>query len=339
MFRSLVEGSASWVYNKRTMEPYIVFCDQEDPGIEVLGGKGTNLKKLYDAGFDVPSFLTITSSAYLDFLSQNDLLSKIELLKSELKDTLEPGSLYTWFSEAFLSARMPAGLQNELDKGVRRLHSMSGQGSDSLAVRSSATLEDADVHSFAGVQETYLNIRDLELLEYYVKRCYLSAWRPAAVSYRDKMGIGGDDFAMAVVIQPMIHAECSGIIFTIDPTPQGSKNNMVITAGLGLGEGIVGQKTNADTFIIDKETLSIESRQISEKKTCIVPREDIDGVIEVKTDPSLHTRPALTDEEVTALGKTALKIVELFEGKPQDIEWAKRGDRFFILQSRPITGL
>ncbi|MFQ5596246.1 MAG: PEP/pyruvate-binding domain-containing protein, partial [Anaerolineae bacterium] len=221
----------------------------------------------------------------------------------------------------------------------------------SVAVRSSATAEDLPSASFAGQQETYLNIQGDEALLEAVKNCWSSLWTPRAMAYRARNNIAPDDVALAVVVQAMAPADPStssgqdpstgsgqaaaGILFTANPTT-GARDEVVINAAWGLGEAIVGGQVTPDTIIADKETGTVKQIDVGEKTVMTVPVAG--GTAELPVADSLKKARVLSDAQIAELVRLGCEI-ERHYGAPQDIEWCRAGDRFFIVQTRPITAL
>ncbi|MGI9220578.1 MAG: PEP/pyruvate-binding domain-containing protein, partial [Woeseiaceae bacterium] len=206
-----------------------------------------------------------------------------------------------------------------------------------VAVRSSANAEDLPDFSFAGQQETFLNVRGEDAVVEAVHKCWASLWTAQAISYRHQNGIGQDIVAMAVVVQTMVPSEVSGILFTANPA-SGERSEMIINASFGLGEAVVGGQVTPDTYIINRDDLSTKESVLGPKEQQIVYDGEqgirMEEVSEVDRDLS-----SMSDAMLKELSKTALEIEALYEGLPQDIEWAFCDGKLHLLQSRPITNL
>jgi pyruvate,water dikinase len=204
-----------------------------------------------------------------------------------------------------------------------------------VAVRSSATAEDLPEASFAGQQETFLNVRGAEALLDAVKKCWASLWTARAIAYRIKNNIDQNTVALAVVVQEMVKSESAGIIFTANPI-NGRRDEMVINAAWGLGEAIVGGLVSPDTIVLEKATGKVRKMDVAEKTVITVETES--GTREESLEGARRRSQVLKEAEAAELAGIARRI-EDFYGRPQDIEWCRADHRFFIVQSRPITAL
>lgn len=318
---------------------YTTPLDTNDDDLETVGGKGRSLARMARAGFSVPDGFQITTPAYRNFVTQNNLQSKIlAFARPEIKDGIvsfeaASGNIRQLFAEFAMSADLVA----EITEAYADL-----KGDDpAIAVRSSANAEDLPGLSFAGQQETYLNVSGAAAVIAAVKNCWASLWTPQAISYRHQNGIDQDRVAMAVVAQIMVASEVSGILFTANPAT-GERSEMVINASFGLGEAVVSGQVTPDTYIVDKEKLTAKETMIGPKQQKIIP----DGAQGTRMeDVSAGERglASLTAAMLKELAQAALKIESLYEGLPQDIEWSfsgvKTGAKLHLLQSRPITNL
>ena len=202
-----------------------------------------------------------------------------------------------------------------------------------MAVRSSATAEDLPEASFAGQQESYLNVDEKTLLE-SVKKCWASLWTERAIHYRINNGFDHNKVYLAVVVQQMVPSEAAGVAFSINPLTL-NRLEIVIESVWGLGEGIVSGQVTPDRFIINKTGREILLREISEKEKMVIYSETGLGTKSTLTPEKIIKDPSLTDDQVLKLAKIICEIEEHF-GIPQDIEWAIVGSQFYILQSRPV---
>ncbi len=330
------------------MKPYILpLCDSRAE-IETVGGKGMSLSKMINAGLPVPDGFHVTTEAYSQFVAANTLQAKI-LTALKDADASQPASLETAsisIGRFFAQAAIP----DEIARAIRGAYSnlrpqtmdnrpsfmVNGPSSIvSVAVRSSATAEDLPDASFAGQQETFLNIRGEEALLAAVKKCWASLWTARAIAYRIKNNIDQSTVALAVVVQEMVEAEAAGILFTANPI-NGRRDEMVINAAWGLGEAIVGGLVSPDTIIADKATGKVKKVDVAEKTVITVLTES--GTEEKPLDDARRKSRVLNKAQVRELVNIAREI-ENFYGKPQDIEWCRRNGKFYIVQSRPITVL
>ncbi len=205
-----------------------------------------------------------------------------------------------------------------------------------VAVRSSATAEDLPEASFAGQQDTFLNVRGIDALASAVRKCWASLWTERAIHYRDRLGIDHRGVAMGVVVQAMVPADVAGILFTANPAT-GDRAELVVNASYGLGEAVVGGQVTPDTYTLRNHDLSIVTVQIGEKSQKIVT--STDGTEMVTVGAAQQAERALTDAQLKELGTLGMRLQKHFDDVPQDIEWAFAEGRLWLLQSRPITGL
>ena len=205
----------------------------------------------------------------------------------------------------------------------------------SVAVRSSATAEDLDDASFAGQQDTFLDVQGDDALLAAVRHCWASLWTARAIAYRARRGIDPAEIALAVVVQDMVDADAAGVMFTANATT-GVRDEVVIAAAWGLGEAVVGGAVTTDDLVVEKATGRVRSRATAEKAVMTVATGA--GTEERPVPDERRSRPVLTDAEAAALAALGTRIEEWF-GAPQDVEWARAGGEFAIVQSRPITAL
>lgn len=309
--------------------------------ILLAGGKGANLGEVAKM-VQVPPGFVITTEAYLHFLNVTGLKDRINEVLKEFISKGEPDEYEkasTVIRGLIESSPLPLDLEKELLEAYKKLGEIVGMANVPVAVRSSATAEDIPEASFAGQQDTYLNVKGAENVIYYAKKVWSSLYTPRALYYRDKMGIPHEKSLMAVVVQKLVNARSAGVIFTLDPTT-GDRSKVVIEASWGLGEGVVKGIVTPDEFVVDKSSLKIVERRISPKKVAVV-RDEAGLVKEVQLPPEKVNAPALSDEEVVELAKMAIKLEEYY-GHPVDIEFAVDADmeyprNLFILQVRPET--
>lgn len=299
-----------------------------------VGGKAARLGRLARIGMRVPTGFVVTTRAFREFLRAGGLVSEIGRVLSSI-DYENLSSLNEASSEVrrlIEGAEMPPSIDRELEKYRRELAS---RGVRYVAVRSSSVAEDLPTASFAGLQETYLFAEVGRVVE-YVRRCWASLYTPRALVYRREKGIGHGDVAMAVVVQEMIDAEKSGVLFTAHPVT-GSRDQVVIESVWGLGEGLVSGILTPDHYVVDKSSLSVVDRMISSKTKRIVhDRGGAGGTKEEEVPPQLVDEPTLSDQELRELAAAGISIEAHF-GSPQDVEWCIGASQLYILQSRPIT--
>jgi rifampicin phosphotransferase len=316
------------------MKPsYVLKLADSSATLESVGGKGLSLARMAGADLPVPTGFHITTEAYQNYVAENGLQQKIlaalQDVDIHIPATLEAASQA--IRAAFAQGTIPGQIAEEICAAYEEL----GQPDISVAVRSSATAEDLPGASFAGQQDTYLNVSGTNAVLDAVKKCWSSLWTGRAIAYRIKNNIDQSTVALAVVVQQMVNAEVSGVLFTANPM-NGRRDEMVINAAWGLGEAIVGGIVSPDTTIADKATGKVKQVNIAEKAVITVAAQN--GTEEKPLTGTRRTAKVLTDAQVAELVTVARKI-ESFYGSPQDIEWCRQGGHFFIVQSRPITTL
>jgi pyruvate,water dikinase len=287
------------------------------------------------AGFAVPDGFLVTTSAYRRFVSENDLQLRIlELARPELKD----GAVsFQKASESIRQLFAEAELSQDLVAEITGAYARLSDDDPALAVRSSANAEDLPDLSFAGQQETYLNVRGTDAVVAAVKDCWSSLWTVQAITYRHQNGIDQGSVAMAVVAQIMVPSEVSGILFTANPAT-GERSELIVEASFGLGEAVVGGYVTPDSYNVDRETLEAKETTIGPKEQQIVSDGE-QGTRTVDVAENERQLSSLDEETLKELCATAVEIEGLYDGLPQDIEWAVSDGKLWLLQSRPITNL
>ena len=303
--------------------------------VHLVGGKASNLARLAQWGFPVPPGIVISSAAYDQFLDAG-LRGRLEAALAQLSEAQESNVRPVELQTAFIGAGLPGWFEEQLFAAHRSLQRATGEPHLPLAVRSSATGEDQQAASFAGQYDSYLNVTGDQALVDCVKRCWASLWNPRAVHYRKTIGSDDRQSSMAVVVQQLIAATAAGVLFTANPV-SGNEHEIVIESAWGLGEGVVSGAIQPDMYILDRPSGSIKSRRISRKDIRFVPATG-QGVVAESVERELREFPSLSDRQVARLAQVAGKIEDRL-GTPSDIEWCFDGDRLFVLQSRPITGL
>ena len=324
------------------------FSEINKKSISVAGGKGANLGEMYNLGVQVPPGFVITAQAYDYFLERNKLKEKIKSILKEV-DYNNSGKIEEATSrirKLITDSQIPQDLEKEILEAYENLHAGKINGKKTaeeilekggnevlVAVRSSATSEDLEDASFAGQQETFLNILgDVQLLE-SVKKCFASLFTSRATYYREKKRFKHEESKLAVVVQKMVDSEKSGVVFSKDPSYK--NENIIIEAVFGLGEGIVSGRITPDRYIVSREMKIIE-KKISNKKIAITFSEK--GNVEVRLPEKLSNTQVLKEEEIFKLGRISMKLEEHYK-KPQDIEFAVENDQIYIVQTRAITTL
>ncbi len=317
--------------------------------IPTVGGKNASLGEMYQnlkkSGVLIPNGFATTSEAYWLFIHHNKIKEQIKTLVEninyqDIKSLQDNGQK---IRKLFLKSKFPKVLETQIREAYQKLSSEYKSKNIDVAVRSSATAEDLPDASFAGQQDSFLNITGEKELLKYVKQCYASLFTNRAISYRQSRGYDHFQVALSVGIQKMVQSDkaCSGIMFTID-TENGSDNIIMINSTYGLGENIVGGKVNPDEFYVFKPTLkkgynTIIKKELGSKKRKLVYSTK-KRTKNIKTIKEQRQRFSLSDDEIINLAKQALKIEKHYK-KAMDIEWAKdyKSNTFFILQARPET--
>ena len=306
------------------------FNEIKKEDVLIVGGKGANLGEMTSAKINVPSGFVITADAYRDFLKVNAIDSLIE---NGIKKSADDEKILLNEAEHFRGKIKSGKFPEQLENAIREKYFNLGNNTR-VAVRSSATAEDLPDASFAGQQETYLNVQGIESVLNGVRNCYASLWGNRAVSYRFHQGYDQTSVSIAVVIQEMIESEKSGVLFTVNPVNK-KENEMQINASFGLGESVVSGRVTADSYIIEKSGNIIEVN-IGSKETQIIYGDK--ETVEVSVNSDKRKTRALNDREILELMKCGLEI-EKHYGMPMDIEWAIKNDIVYILQARAITTL
>lgn len=337
---------------------YIRFYDEiSNDDVALIGGKNASLGEMYQnlssKDINIPFGFATTSEAYFYFLKEAGLTERID----EISDSVDTTNM-TQLAAAgeklrsiILQVKMPLALIEEIKNAYKRLCHFYDTNNLDVAVRSSATAEDLPDASFAGQQESFLNICGEEELITYIQRCYASLFTDRAISYRFSHGFGHSQVALCVGVQKMVRSDkaSSGVMFTIDPDT-GSDRLVVINAIWGLGENIVGGTTNPDEFLVFKPTLkegfsTILKRELGSKAlTMIYDPTDLTKTTNTDTLPNKQKQYCLSNEEVMTLSRYGTTIEEHYSNRsghytPMDIEWAKDGNdgRLYIVQARPET--
>jgi len=308
--------------------------------VPLVGGKSASLGEMTSkTKIPVPYGFALTAEAYRLFLMKNGLESKMADALRALKDPNDTTTLQRVGAQIrgmFISAKMPAELEKVIVVAYKKLEEHEKVKNPFVAVRSSATAEDLPDASFAGQQETYLNVSGAEQVVAKVKECYSSLFTDRAIFYRVQKGFDHLNVALSAIVQMMCHSESSGVIFTIDPTT-GDDSVVVIEASYGLGEYVVKGSIIPDTYYVDKKMLKVTRKTVPAKKIMLVQKPD--GGTEERLVPDyLKDRQVIPDDKTIELAKYALAIEDHY-GRPMDIEWGldKQTGKLLILQARPET--
>jgi pyruvate,water dikinase len=289
-----------------------------------LGGKGYSLVMLTNNGFNVPRGFILVSEAFFEYLTQNKMMEKVQKLSSEINEN-NFKEVSKEIKNLIISGKIPREIISEVEAGLKKLNVKF------IAVRSSAVSENSLKASFAGLYDTFLNVKSQpnNVLR-NVKKCWASLFNDRAIVYRIKKKIPHLE-GMAVIIQEMIPAEISGVVFTISPMDDKS---LLIEASYGIGDMIVSGRVEPDDYVVNRETLEIGGRKIGKKNIMTIIESGKIKRINIKRE--LAEKQVLSDEKIKEIAKISLKVEKIFN-YPQDIEWCIWGSKIWILQSRAIT--
>ena len=336
---------------RKVLQDYIVWFDQLGMNdVERVGGKNASLGEmishLSSAGVRVPNGFATTSKAYWEFLSANSLNEKINqaLAQLDVNDVNALAQVGAEIRSWVMASPLPKSLDESLEQAFEKLQ--NGNAELSVAVRSSATAEDLPEASFAGQQETFLNVKGIDQVKQSVKEVFASLFNDRAISYRVHHEFDHGEVALSAGIQKMVRSETasSGVMFTLD-TESGFRDVVFITSSYGLGETVVQGAVNPDEFYVHKQTFeagrpAILRRNLGSKAIkMIYSQDDSDALVEtVKVEKTSRSVFSLVDDEINELTRQAL-IIEKHYQRPMDIEWAKDGDDglLYIVQARPET--
>ena len=323
------------------MENVLWFSQIGKEDVGKVGGKGANLGEMAGAGFPVPNGFCTTSDAYFTFIKTNGIDKVIAKITQglDVQNTAKLNAVSDEIKALILSARVPDSIRTDIIKAYNKLCGVDVMPSESqekyVAVRSSATAEDLPEASFAGQQETYLNIKGADDVVKAVQMCWASLFGSRAIYYRQEKGFDHLKVGLSAVVQEMVQSEKAGVMFTSDPITN-DPNRISVEAGYGLGEIVVSGSITPDGYVVQKDVMEIVERNIA-KQTWMITK--INGKNEhVNIKPEMQEKQKITDKEIVELAKYG-KEIENHYGWPQDIEWAVSKGEIFIVQSRPITTL
>ena len=311
------------------------FADLGRGDVWFAGGKGANLGELARAGFPVPPGFVIGAPIYAAFADAAGLRRQIaaRLDSSDLGDATSLQEVAAELRATIEAAPLP----DRIEAAIRAAYAELAEGDAPVAVRSSATAEDTEAASFAGMNETFLNVRGADAVVDAVQRCWSSLFGARTIFYRAEKGLPQADMEIAVVVQRQVDVDRAGVMFTVDPA-SGARDRIVIEGAFGLGEAVVSGRVSPDRYVVDKSTLTILAREIHPKTALIEALPDGGTALrEVSGEEAL--RATLSDDEVRELAELGRRV-ELHYDAPQDTEWAIAVDgRTWMLQARPVTAL
>ena len=304
--------------------------DLSSTDLAIAGGKGASLGAMLQAGLPVPEGFAVLTQAYWDFVGHNGLEEPVrELVEDVGSDDPEAlAAAAQALKERFIAGKIPT----EIAASIADAYAEAGGGL--VVVRSSATAEDLPGASFAGQHDSFLNVEGPEDVCDAVRRCWASLWNPRAVSYRKRVGLDTSEIGIAVVVQRMIDAERSGVLFTANPLDH-RRDRMLLSASFGFGEAVVGGDVTPDSWVLDARG-TVVSHTPADKQVMTV-REG-KGTVNRPMPEDKRRAVSLSEAEVTALANLGARAQTHF-GSPQDLEWAIEDDRIYLVQSRPITSL
>jgi len=339
-----LQGSSKTTKHSKKEKRILWFEDLRKEDIPLVGGKNANLGEMIQAKIPVPPGFAITAQAYEEFITKTGIAQKIYRIIDETVTDVNNPKQYEEASKKIRRLIESTSMTPEIEKAIRdaynKLNKQTGKTEIFVAVRSSATAEDLPDASFAGQQETFLNVKGADDLIEKTIKCWSSLFTPRAIYYRNQKGFKHEQVLISVGVQKMVNAKAAGVMFTLDPVT-GETDKIVIEANWGLGESVVSGSVTPDHYVVDKKTLNTIDKTIV-KKT-------VEYIRDPKTGKTVHTnvvkdrqeQPCLTDEEIKRLAELG-KTIEEHYGRPQDIEFSVDRnlpfpENVFIVQSRAET--
>ncbi len=311
----------------------LFFKDIDKHDIALVGGKGANLGEMTKAVFPVPNGFAVTTISYDEFLKHNNIVNVINdfLKQVDVNDPEQLNLASRKIQKIVIESRIPIEVSSDI---VRYYKKLSGHFSNALvAVRSSATAEDLPGMSFAGQQATFLNIKGPNNLLISVRECWASLFTPRAIFYRAQNKIPHEKVKISVIVQKMVQSEVSGVMFSINPVTN-EKDRIVIESVWGLGEMIVQGSVVPDTYIVQKETFSILSKEISDQKVMLTRKSGT--TVEREVPKKLIDKQKISDQDIIKLARISDALQKHYYF-PQDSEWAYEKGKLYIVQTRPVT--
>ena len=319
------------------------FKDLNKDSIAIAGGKGANLAEMFKLGMPVPPGFAITAQTYKEFIEKTKIKSKIgQLVQSiDIEDTEKLQQTADKIQQLIITTTVPEDMAEEIVDNYELLGTEKKNTASLVkgkevfvAVRSSATAEDLPEASFAGQQATFLNVKGKHNLVPAVRACWASLFTARAIYYRQKQHFDHMKVLISVIVQKMVNADKSGIMFTINPSTN-QEQEIVIEAVYGLGEMIVGGEVNPNLYIVDKKTRDIKKMEIRKQEYGLF-RNLIGKNEKQKIPPLDQERQVLNERQIKELARLGKKLEDHYH-HPQDIEWAAEGDQLFVVQTRAVT--
>ena len=297
--------------------------------ISKVGGKGANLGEMFNNKIPIPEGFCVTAQAYEKFIELNGIKDEIKnLLDIDIENTNQLQDASEKIKKLILKSQMPIDIKNDIENAYSNIN-------DFVAIRSSATAEDLPTASFAGQQETYLNVKGTEDVVKHVQRCWASLFTSRAIYYRVTNKFDHMKVLISVVVQKMVNSTSAGVMFTVHPVTN-DKNDIIIEGNFGLGELVVNGSVTPDSYIVTKKPLEIKDIYVGDKSKAMYRNEKGENYEKVLDEES--DEQVLNDKQILELAKLGI-LIENHYKFPQDIEWAFEKDKLYITQSRPITTL
>src|SRR6056297_2853294 len=295
-----------------------------------VGGKGASLGELTSAGLPVPPGFVVTAGTYRSFIEDAGIDEELfDAVDVDHEDSAALKQAHERAHELIMETPVPDAVGEEILAAYEDV----GDGQAFVAVRSSATAEDLPDASFAGQQETFLNVQRDALIE-RVKECWASLFSQRAIYYRNRQGFPHEEVDIAVVVQEMVDAEKSGVLFTSHPST--GEPQIIIEAAWGLGEAVVSGSVSPDNYVIDRETAEVETVTVADKKVMMLKDAETGETVEREVPEERREAKVLDERDVERLVELGERVEDHYE-TPQDVEWAVVDGEVFMLQSRPIT--
>lgn len=321
-----------------SMEYVEFFEELKKEDVDIAGGKGANLGELTQAGIPVPPGFVLTSATYQRFMGETGITQEIlDILDAlDVNNNKELQESAREIIKIITETPIPDEISSLIIEAYNALCHRIGKENAFVAVRSSATAEDLPEASFAGQQDTYLNVKGPEDLIKYVRKCWASLFGARAIFYREENNFDHAKVYIAVVVQEMVDAEKAGVMFTVHPST--GEEKILIEGAWGLGEGVVSGTVTPDTYWVDKATGELLQKQVSEKKTMFQKKSEDGQTVQIPVPDDLKNKQVLDEAELSQLVELGKKIQEHYQF-PQDTEWAIENEKIYMLQSRPVTTL
>ena len=318
---------------------YVEFFEElKKEDVDIAGGKGANLGELTQAGIPVPPGFVITSATYQKFMDETGITQEImDILDAlDVNNNKELQESARKIKKIIKETEIPGEISSLIIEAYNALCHRIGKENAFVAVRSSATAEDLPEASFAGQQDTYLNVKGPEDLIKYVRKCWASLFGARAIFYREENDFDHSKVYIAVVVQEMVDAEKAGVMFTVHPST--GEEKILIEAAWGLGEAVVSGTVTPDTYWVNKNGGEVLEQQISQKNIMFQKKSENGQTVQVPVPEDLKNKQVLDSNEIAQLVELGKKIQEHYQF-PQDTEWAIEDGKIFMLQSRPVTTL